>query len=667
MTNQPKANDRLDGWEAISDYLGWTPRTVIRWEKQKGLPVHRISGGKRQPVYAYRHEIDRWFQRTDGAGTKARSAPAIVEPEVGSQSPAFPIPKRRISPLGLHGVVAISILLVTSLLITLRLSTQPVIQITGITQLTDDGTAKQNLVTDGKQLYFSEVVGSNEVLSTMALNGGAVQRIAVPFPNSYPEDISPDGKFLLVLSDEGHEDEHSLWIVPTIKGSPYQISGVKCHTAAWSPTGEWIAFAAGEAINLISPDDLRSRTLSRLNGIPQTLHWSADGKHILFFLQYLASSATSLWQLDLDDNFAAEGAAPLKTAGERCCRQELLTRAAGDYLSVTNDSKEARLLYLHPRHWWNPRLFGASALSTHFEAISGLAADVSARKIFVLSGTSQQGELVRYDLSTQSFTMLLPGAYATYFDLTKDMSMAAYVNSQDNSLWVSRPDGSDARQLSPTGMETELPRWSRDGKWIAFMGKQPDRPLRIFVIPETGGVPKEASKSDDNQGAPTWSPDGRFLVYGNVLCQQEGTCAIHKIDLANGKTTTLPNSQGLATARWSPDGRHIAALNPVQHELYVFDQDGQSWRKLAEGTNGNDVSWSSDSQYLYTKSSMNGHTEILRVAVGGGSVQTVLNLDSLSKSAGQLDTWFSLTPDNALILNRWLHTSEIYALNYRKR
>jgi len=62
--------------------------------------------------------------------------------------------------------------------------------------------------------------------------------------------------------------------------------------------------------------------------------------------------------------------------------------------------------------------------------------------------------------------------------------------------------------------------------------------------------------------------------------------------------------------------------------------------------------------------SMSGETEILRVAVGGGSVQIVLKLDSFSKAAGQLDTWFSLTPDNALILNRWLNTSEIYALNY---
>ena len=125
-------------------------------------------------------------------------------------------------------------------------------------------------------------------------------------------------------------------------------------------------------------------------------------------------------------------------------------------------------------------------------------------------------------------------------------------------------------------------------------------------------------KGDDNQGAPTWSPDGKSLVYGNVLCQEERTCAIHKIDLASGEVSTLPGSLGLGTARWSRDGRHIAALNPAQHELMVFDLNSQRWRKLAGGINGNHVSWSSDSRYVYTKSSMSGSTKILRVPVGGG-------------------------------------------------
>jgi Tol biopolymer transport system component len=263
--------------------------------------------------------------------------------------------------------------------------------------------------------------------------------------------------------------------------------------------------------------------------------------------------------------------------------------------------------------------------------------------------------------------MLLPGSSATYVDLSKNNGLVTYVETRDNTLWVSQTDGSEARQLTPAGVGVELPRWSPDGKWIAYMGKLPDRPWRIFVVPAAGGASREASQSDDNQGAPTWSSDGRFLAYGSVLCLPERTCAIHTIDLASGKIATISDSQGLGTARWSPDGRYIAALNPVKNELFVFDLDRRKWRKLAEGINGNDVSWSSDSKYVYTKSSMSGQTEILRVGVGGGPTQTVLNLDSFSKAAGQLDTWFSLTPDNALVLNRWLNTSEIYALSYGER
>ena len=144
-------------------------------------------------------------------------------------------------------------------------------------------------------------------------------------------------------------------------------------------------------------------------------------------------------------------------------------------------------------------------------------------------------------------------------------------------------------------------------------------------------------------------------------------CAVHTIDLASGKVATLPDSQGLGTARWSPDGHHIAALKPGKNELYIFDLDRQKWRRLAEGINGNDISWSSDSKYVYTKSSMSGETEILRVGVGGGAPQSVLKLDSFSRAAGQLDTWFSLTPDSAIVLNRWLNTSEIYALDYSEK
>jgi hypothetical protein len=54
-------SDRLDGWKAIADYLGRDERTVQRWRKERGMPVHRVPGVKGGTVFAYPGEIERWL------------------------------------------------------------------------------------------------------------------------------------------------------------------------------------------------------------------------------------------------------------------------------------------------------------------------------------------------------------------------------------------------------------------------------------------------------------------------------------------------------------------------------------------------------------------------------------------------------------------------------
>jgi TolB-like protein/tetratricopeptide (TPR) repeat protein len=56
--NEPQ--DRLDSWKAIAAYLRRTERTARRWERQEGLPVHRLSHHDRSSVYAFKTELDAW-------------------------------------------------------------------------------------------------------------------------------------------------------------------------------------------------------------------------------------------------------------------------------------------------------------------------------------------------------------------------------------------------------------------------------------------------------------------------------------------------------------------------------------------------------------------------------------------------------------------------------
>jgi hypothetical protein len=79
------ANDKLETWKEIANYVGRDLRTVMRWEKERGLPVHCIPGGGRRAVYAFRSEIDAWLL---GAN---QSPPARKPPFPQSVQPPSPI------------------------------------------------------------------------------------------------------------------------------------------------------------------------------------------------------------------------------------------------------------------------------------------------------------------------------------------------------------------------------------------------------------------------------------------------------------------------------------------------------------------------------------------------------------------------------------------------
>lgn len=75
-------DDRLDSWKEIATFLKRDVRTVQRWEKQAGLPVHRHSGGRLRAAYAFRSELDAWWRAQDAAGGEL-DPPLPMEPSIG--------------------------------------------------------------------------------------------------------------------------------------------------------------------------------------------------------------------------------------------------------------------------------------------------------------------------------------------------------------------------------------------------------------------------------------------------------------------------------------------------------------------------------------------------------------------------------------------------------
>ena len=90
--NDRLANDRLDSWKEIAAYLNKEVRTVQRWEKSLGLPVRRLAHGKQGTVFAYKSDLDAWWQESqtkleDDDDRPDAGAASTSEASIGSGAP----------------------------------------------------------------------------------------------------------------------------------------------------------------------------------------------------------------------------------------------------------------------------------------------------------------------------------------------------------------------------------------------------------------------------------------------------------------------------------------------------------------------------------------------------------------------------------------------------
>jgi len=697
MSTLIPGKDRLDGWKAISDHLGWHVRTVMRWEQHRGLPIHRVPGGQRHAVFAFRQELDDWLKDGHFGNKELFETPEYLPngipfphstsaiPETETTSPIATTASSQSSPhirgrINRRMVIWIAVCFVSVLLggFALRSLMFPAtVHFTDVVQLTNDGAYKDGLVTDGRTLYFGERQQSRIVLASLSVEGGPIRTIPTPFVQAAPTDLSLNGAKLLAFVWEGIESERALWIVPVAGGLPQKVGDVRCHAAAWSPDGRRIAFAAQNAIYLTDDNGTSIQQIQAFSETPEFLAWSPDGLRLRFSLRKKTSPTFSIWELSFSDQAATQvtSLVPLHVEIRNFSANSMTFDASGGSFLAGGDSENERIYFLRKFiEPWSSR-FDTLATNAKVRHVYSLALDYASRRVFAIAGSAglqksmetERSDLLLFNVKSGEFRPFFPGIFARDLDFSRDGKSIAYVRAPDQSLWISRSDGSGARQIPFSATYLELPRWSADGKWLAFMAQLPDQPWHIFIVPVGGGKPREASAGTDNQGAPTWSPDGKWIVYGNVECQEEDTCAIHKLELATGRTYTIPGSEGLGTARWSPNGRFIGAINPVLHEIQVFDVTTETWRKLADGINGNDLSWSPDSQYLYASRPAGDQPEILRVSLQNAKLETVVDLRSFTAETGHINTWFALAPDGSIIFLREINGNEIYSLSYSER
>lgn len=78
----PDSPRRLHSWKEIASYMGREVRTVMRWEKERELPIHRGPGGKAGLVFANTDELDAWSRGDKTAPEPVPPDAAVVDPTV---------------------------------------------------------------------------------------------------------------------------------------------------------------------------------------------------------------------------------------------------------------------------------------------------------------------------------------------------------------------------------------------------------------------------------------------------------------------------------------------------------------------------------------------------------------------------------------------------------
>ena len=79
----PEKSETLVSWKEIAAFLDRAERTVKRWERERGLPVHRVPGGERGGVFAFPEELKAWLLGEQG---KAAESASPVDPEKPPES-----------------------------------------------------------------------------------------------------------------------------------------------------------------------------------------------------------------------------------------------------------------------------------------------------------------------------------------------------------------------------------------------------------------------------------------------------------------------------------------------------------------------------------------------------------------------------------------------------
>jgi len=533
-----------------------------------------------------------------------------------------------------------------------------------VKQITRDGLAKGPLITDGSRIYLPELSGGHMILAQVSISGGETFPIEVPFQNVNLFGINADRTALLISEFQGGR-KGPFWALPLPAGAPRRIADVEGDEAQWSPDGKRLLYVLGMDVYLADADGSHAQKIRSFEDRPSNFRFSPDGTRLRLTLQPPEANTASLWEMKMDGSNLHPLSQNWKLKAAKCCGdwtsdgryyifEAMTTTGTRDLWAVRDDQygfhRGAQPVQLTSGPLWYMNVLPAS----------------EPNRIFA-NGVMMQGELVRYDLASKQFVPYFSTAVsAGDADFSPDGKWIVYVSYPDFRLWRSRTDGSQRIQLTYPPMYASLPRWSPDGKQIAFIGMENGRPWKIYLISPDGGTSQEVLPQDGQESDATWSPDSKRFAFGSPSEKLDASeINIQIVDLATRRSLEVPGSRGLFSPRWSPDGNYLAALTADSKKLVLYDFRTQSWSdwlSVHDGTVGYPV-WASDSKSIYVERIFGTEPSMHRLKLGATESERFLSWGGLRRLSGPWGMWSGLAPDGSVLAVRDVSSHEIYELD----
>lgn len=524
MSSEPP-DDRLDSWKGIAAYLGRGVRTVQRWEREEGLPVHRLAHDKGGNVYARREELAAWWE--------GRRRTLTAQPQEQRHADAKPdVPRLE------------------------RLT------------LTSGMTAWPALSSDARFIGFVSDGGADGTTPQIWIQqiGGAALRLTTGEREYSHLSFSPDDtRIIFTGTDEAGQNVYEM---PTLGGEPRLLQR-DAKFGEVSPDGRWLACVPrdGVAIRVAARGGAGFRTIAAELVDVACVTWTPDSRSVIVHARHGPAVEPDWWIVPVN------GGPLINTGVTRSFREAgMFTLPSGvawigDSLvfSAAGSRSKGVCLYRQPL---SPATFHPAGEPEQLTAgnESAVLPRVASRRLAFLSSRADMN-LWSVSVDAASGTALgalrrmTRGVAPTgYLSVTRDFRTLAYFSFRLGYGEIFLRDiqtGSESVLAHGPEGEKGYPAISPSGMQLAFGmrmpgGEQAARPIFI-TSPATGTW---RSLGDDCGGRPRQWLDERLLIIERFA--RLNSMAI--IDTETGQQRELLTSaeRSITNPRLSPDGRWIA-------------------------------------------------------------------------------------------------------------